>query len=259
VPVTVTVDYSAFKARMGVMRKRGHDARAAFVLAMGSNFLQNVVKWAPVDTNRYVRAWLEAGKSAGMSTSALPPIINSRRRDDLLRVLSNQVIITRRRESVLMSRRKLWYEDSNRPKRGYYHKLNREIDRQRLRAEKAEDTLREFQKSIGAIVMMRGTGAALNGYEKGLSSQALNATTRTKVYGGRGRLAKASGIASLWLHNREPHCRVVEKYRKVVARAQMALRAGGIKRMKPVYVSKIAAGVRDAQRSLWFKGGKGAA
>lgn len=256
--VSVKVDYSAFRARLDAMKRRGHDARAAFVLAMGSNFLQTVVKIAPVDTRRYVRGWLEAGRQAGMATSALPSIIPSKKRDEIVGVLSKQVIMLMRKRESLMRVRHLWYEQGNRPKRGYYHKLSREIERTSQRVEKAEEQLRRYTKTEGSLVMMRGTGAALNGYQKGLSDTAVNLTVRDKVYGGRGRLGKGTNKAALMLHNLEPHCRVVEKYRRVVYRANMVLKAGGVRRLKGVYVNTVATGARDSQRARWFGGGKAA-
>jgi hypothetical protein len=254
-PVTVEVNYSAFKARMARMRKRGFKAREAFTLAMGAVFVQNVVKMAPVDTHRYVRGWMQAAAGAGIPTGNLPMITQSRRRDELVNVLVKQVNAVRAQQARLEGRMELWYDKAGRPKRGYYHKLRAQIEKAKFRAQRAEDELSRFLASTGAVVMMRKHGAALNGYQRFVSGDALNVTIRDKVYGGRGRLIRGNTQSGLALHNLEPHCRVVEKYKHPVARARAALSAAGLQRMKPVYVSQLAS---DAKLSSWMaaRGGR---
>lgn len=248
----IRVDYSKFKARMDRMKARGNDARTAYTLALGATFVQNVVRLAPVDTHRYVRGWMEAARGAQIQTSGLPAIQDSKRRDELVAALSLQVNKTRNWLSTLEFRRDLWYERSGRPKRGYYNQLIGQINKQKERVLRAEEELDKFLKSQGGIVMARTTGAILNGYQRNISKDALKVTVRDKVYGGRGRLSKGTHRTGLFLHNLEPHCRVVEKYRAVVRRANMVLRTGGIVKLRGVYVDAVTKGTRDAQRRVWF-------
>jgi hypothetical protein len=249
----VTVDYKAFAARMKRLRKNGASAREAYIVAVATSFLQNVVKFSPRDTNRYVRGWLEAGRGIGLSTSELPAIVNSKNRDKIVEAMVQQVGLLRRKEAKLMGVRKLWYEDSNRPRRGYFHTLNRNIEKATARAERAEEELRRFLAATGAVVMMRTTGAALNGYQRMLSGDAVNLTVRDKVYGGRGRIIRGNFVTGVGLHNLEPHCRVVEKYRRPAGRARVALAQAGLQKLKPVYVKRLAANantVRDSRAGL---------
>lgn len=247
-PVTVTVDYRAFKARMARMRKDGASGREGFVLAMAAAFAQNVVKLSPIDTHRYVRGWMEAARGAGVRVGALPPIVNSRKKDQIAEALVKQVNLTRKREGSLINARKLWYEDANRPRRGYYFKLERKIQKAGERARRAEEELQKFLQTTGGIAMMRGSGAALNGYQRMITADALNLTVRDKIYGGRGRILKGGAVTGVMLHNLEPHCRVVEKYRRPVARAKAALSAAGLQKLKPEYVKRLAANTKTMQR-----------
>ena len=247
-PVSVTVDYSAFKARMARMRRDGASGREAFALAMAAAFAQNVVKLSPIDTHRYVRGWMEAARGAGVRVGALPPIVNSRKKDQITEALVKQVNATRKREGALLNARKLWYEDSNRPRRGYYFKLERQIQRAGERARRAEEELQKFLGATGGIAMMRGSGAALNGYQRLISADALNLTVRDKVYGGRGRVLRGGSVTGVLLHNLEPHCRVVEKYRRPAGRARVTLAQSGLQKLKPEYVKRLAANTNTMKR-----------
>lgn len=244
----VTVDYSAFRARMARMRAAGASAREAFVKAVAASFIQNVVKFSPMDTNRYVRGWMLAGQGIGLKTSQLPPIINSRNRDKIIEAMVKQVEMVRRKEAKMIAARELWYERGNRPKRGYYHKLSRNIEKQSIRAQKAEENLRRFLETTGAIAMMRTSGAALNGYQRMLSGDAVNLTVRDKVYGGRGRVLRGGSVTGVLLHNLEPHCRVVEKYRRPAGRARVTLAQSGLQKLKPEYVKRLAANTNTMKR-----------
>jgi hypothetical protein len=245
-PVSVTVDYSAFRARMAAMRKRGNSAREAFLLAVGISFVQAVVKFSPRDTHRYVRGWMQAARGAGIRTDQLPAIVQSKKRDKIIEALTRQVSLTRAAEGRLRATMELWYVQANRPRRGYYHTLQRKIEKAAERSARAEEELKKFLQATGAVVMMRGSGAALNGYQRQLSGDAINLTVRDKVYGGRGRLTSGSTTSGLMLHNLEPHSRVVEKYRGVVRRARAALGAAGLQQLKGEYVGRLASDARTA-------------
>lgn len=244
----VTVDYSAFKARMARMRAAGASAREAFIKAVAASFIQNVVKFSPLDTNRYVRGWMLAGQGIGLKVSQMPPIVNSRNREKIIEAMVQQVTMIRRKEAKMMGVRQLWYERGNRPKRGYYHTLSRNIEKQTRRAEKAEEDLKRFIGATGAIAMMRTSGAALNGYQRMLSGDAVNLTVRDKIYGGRGRVLRGGSVTGVLLHNLEPHCRVVEKYRRPAGRARVALAQSGLQKLKPEYVKRLAANTKTMQR-----------
>lgn len=258
-PVTVKVNYTKFHERLRKMRAAGHTARSAFVHAMGQIFLQHVVKFAPIDTHRYVRGWLMASAEAGFKTTALPPLRKSKHFETLKHLLERQIILTKR-QITLEELKLAWYEDSDRlgrqrPKIGYYHKLVDKIYEAKARAQRAKEEFEKFAGSDTAIAMMRKSGAAMNGYERNLRGSALQLTVRDKVYGGRGRMIRGSNSDALALHNLEPHCRAVEKYKKPVGRAKMALSAAGVQKLKPVYVQQMA---RDTATSAWLsqRGGR---
>lgn len=257
--VKVTVDYSRFRARLRRMREAGHTARSAFIFSMGQIFLQHVVKFSPVDTHRYVRGWLMASAEAGFKTTALPPLRKSKHHDVLKGLLERQIILTKR-QITLEELKLAWYEDGDklgrqRPKIGYYHKLVNKIYEAKERARRAAEEFEKFAGSETAIAMMRTSGAAMNGYDRNLRGNALQLTVRERVYGGRGRFIRGSTSDAMALHNLEPHCRAVEKWKRPVGRAKMALSAAGIKSLKPVYVNQMA---KDTATSAWLsaRGGR---
>jgi hypothetical protein len=244
VAVRVDVNVKRFQDRMEGMKRRGYIAREAYVLALGAIFVQHVVKFSPRDTHRYVRGWMEAAQGAKLKVGAIPALKPSRHIEGLRKLAEHQLRLTR--EQIQLEELKLaWYEKASadgkiRPKIGYYHKLVNKIYEAKTRADRAKEELDKALSSYEAIGMMRGSGAALNGYERNLKGTALNLTFRTKVYGGVGRLIRGSTKVALALHNREPHCRVVERYRKPVGKANAALRAAGVEKLKPVYVMELA-------------------
>lgn len=237
---------------MDGMRKRGYAAREAYIMAMGSVFVGHVVKASPVDTHRYVRGWMQAAQEAGLRISALPQITPTKRKAAIEALLATQLKATR--EAARAEEFKLHvYEQADRdgkqrPRIGYYNKLVNRIFEAKARAEAARKELYKWVGSDSAIAMMRGSGGALNGYGRNIKGSALMLTVREKVYGGKGRLIRGNSRTGLRLHNLEPHCRVLEKYRGPVRRGKAALAAAGLQKLKPEYVAELTKNTRGFAR-----------
>lgn len=250
--ISIKVNVANFQRRMDGMKARGFLAREAYVLAMGSVFVNNVLKFSPVDTHRYVRGWMQAAQGAHLKVGELPQITPTRRKHAIQEILSRQMKYTREQQRLeefkLAAYEQADREGKQRPRIGYYHKLVDRIHTAQERAERARQELYKWVGSDSAIAMMRGSGAALNGYDRNIKGTALNLTVREKVYGGRGRMVRGSSRAGLVLHNLEPHCKVVERWSKPVARGKAALNVAGLKKMKPEYVGQLVKNTKGFSR-----------
>lgn len=251
-PVTVQVNFDNFRRRVDMMRKRGYAAREAYIMAMGSVFVNHVVKASPVDTHRYVRAWMQAAEGAGLKVGNLPKITPTKRRAAIEAILAAQLRATREQyrleEFKLAVYEQADREGKQRPKIGYYNKLVNRIYEAKARAEAARQELYKWVGNENAIAMMRGSGAALNGYQRNIKGTALNLTVREKIYGGRGRLIRGNTRTGIRLHNLEPHCMVVERFKGPVRRGRAAMSAAGLQKLKPEYVAQLTRNTRGFAR-----------
>jgi len=239
------VNIDRFRAKMARIRQKTPTAREAFVLAMAASFATEVIKATPKDTNRLARGWVEAAKGLGLEVGLVPPIVASKHREKLIVVLTKQLEKLERELAYLLQREHWWYTSQpQRKKTGYYNKLQNQIRKQEERVKKAVDDLQVYLGTEASIVMMRGSGAALNGYQRNLDGKKLNATIREKIYGGRGKIIRGATTTGVVLSNLEPHARAVEKYKGPVARAKRVLGAGKVKTLKRGYVKMIADGAK---------------
>lgn len=244
VVIKVTVDYSRFKAKLARIRERSHTQREAFVIGIAGSFTQNLVNLSPRDTHRYVRGWMMAARDVGVKVSALPALRPSKNREKIIEALVRQRNGAVAEENRWLRLKEQWYEKTNRPRKGYYNKIVNESGKARKRVERAEQELEKFLANTDALAIMRGSGAALNGYQRMIDPKKINLTVRDKVYGGRGRLLKGQVVTTVALQNLEPHSRTVEKYRGVTRKARALLRVAGLPPLKSKVIRAIAGGVR---------------
>ena len=99
--------------------------------------------------------------------------------------------------------------------------------------------LERFKANPHALAMMRGSAAALNGYERKLDSRKLQLSTREAPKGGRGRIVHGEHQTLILLHNREPHGRAQEKRNQTLAKAEAAARTGGLRRAGAAYLKTV--------------------
>lgn len=252
--LSVAINNTAMMERLRFMRTQGPKGRMAAARFLTSGVIAEVRRTAPRDTNRYLRGWLQAAADIGLVV-ALPPLLKSKHREELAKVLALQVTMINKRLAFLTQRKAEWYPESRRPDR-YSRKLDREIERQYERLEKARDQARRFGMDENAIVMMRGTSAALAGYQKELRGDALMATVRDQVYGGSGRIIDGSTATVILLHNKEPYCRAIEKRHQVWAKALNSVKMFGMQQAGAKYIATVTNTGRDIVREDWVGGGR---
>ncbi|MBL8762320.1 MAG: hypothetical protein JNL50_13570 [Phycisphaerae bacterium] len=200
--------YAAIEAQRGMHRRTLTIMRAEKLLAA-------IERLARRDTNRYVRGWMQAGTGAGLRVGVMPPLQKSKRRDEFLRKLDDQVRLWRgvaeRKQAVLRD----WYTRKNRRPDAFSRKLTSEINKAERRAARAEDELRKFLTAGTSAVLFFDAGAFVERFNKRKLS-----TVRDKVYGGTGRVVDSPFGTFILLHNKEPHPTILERRFRTVATAK---------------------------------------
>ena len=215
-------------------------SRTQAALAMVEQMAGALDERSPKDSNRYVRAWLQAVNDLGIRVP-IPVLRVSKHRKELAEVLALQVSKIAAHRARLAGQKEHWYDRVQRKPDKFYRKLERGIRKADERLAKAQEQARACELDENAIVMMRGSSAALAGYQRHLSGDALMATIRQKVYGGAGRLANTQTATIILLHNMEPYARALEKRHHVFRGAADEVRHLGMRRVGAKFFGKLAA------------------
>lgn len=227
--VRVTVDTRQGREKVRGFLQRGPAARRAAVVAMVRAIMERVHTTAPRDTNRYIRAWMQAANMAGVGPFPVPKVIPAKHRDAIYEALREQErfwgMITQRYES--QRRYDKWYRQAQK------------------KWERAREQLRKFlesEEADGAVIAinLRINRGGKPGYGQwGLGrGMAKEIRILNKTYGGEGRLIDLPGSTTVHLRNKEPHASIVEHNQRVVARAYAAFRGTGLRQVKTAYLSR---------------------
>ncbi len=238
--MTVRANVEAYRAQVlaGVRSRLTADREA--MVSLAGDFVGNIARNAPRDTNRFVRSFVEAGEKIGVRGVPKPPIKASSRYQLYLKALVRQVARFDSLIAMWEGRAKNWYEAKGRTGEPYYRKIQntiRSLERKRRRA------FEELEKAKGneAIIFMdeHGDIVGTNAYRGRDVS-----TVRVKVYGGDGRIVVANGQVGAVLHSLEPHANLVERRFKVVAAAKAASRRAGLRHLKGPYATVVRQAMR---------------
>lgn len=225
----VTVETKKAREKIRRVLQSGPSARRAAVVAMVRAIMQRVEVAAPRDTNRYVRAWMQAANMAGVGPFAVPNVVPAKHRDAIYEAILEQ----ERFWGMIVQR----YESQRR-----YDKWYRQAQK---KLERAREQIRKFfesEEADGGMIAMnlrinRGgkPGYGQWGFGKGMAKEI---RILNKVYGGEGRLLEGSHSTTVHLRNKEPHASIVEYNHKVMSRAYAAFRGTGLHKIKTAYVSR---------------------
>ena len=217
--------------KLAKVQQEMRGAAEALVRQQAGAFIRFTQLASPRDTNRYIRAWAQAGNAAGVAGAPFQEAELRRTRYaaklalrlelqvlEFERIVRHWTAIVRERY-VLPGREGKWKTDAE-----------KKLDRALKRLQRAKDEYREFQVNPYAIVIFR----------KRTKSGGLEVTTREKVYGGSGWLAWDGDRPLLYLHNREPHASIVEKNNRVVARGRAYVKATGGRTFGRAYSLRLA-------------------
>lgn len=225
----LTADTSNLRARTLAMLRNSKTSRRDALRAMADAAGSAYDRISPRDTNRYVRAWLEAAGEAGSSPLMLPTLRPSRRAGYIKERILGQWLEVHR----AVIRKDKWLKSMYPPGTKVGPMGRREqVKLEKLRKREARlkqevDTL--ASGSEGALLLIGARGK--NGF----------ATLRAKVYGGRGFVHAASGTMYMW--NREPHAQIIEAKLRTKAIVARYLKAVGAKMVSSKYLAIWAKGM----------------
>lgn len=180
---------------------------------------------SPRDTNRYVRAWIEAVGQAGSSPMPLPALVASKGAEYIRKRITRQWVDQHRQRLRLEKLLSAWYPPG-RKIGAWGRKKQRELEKMKKREERLAQEIETLAGSEGVAVILIG-GRGKNGF----------ATVRTKYYGGRGHVDVASGI--VYLSNMEPHAAIIESKFKVKRTVNRLVKMTGAKIVSIGYWGKV--------------------
>lgn len=235
------------KATQAVARLAAHEGGRA----LGGAFVAAVEPLSPRDTNRYVRAWIDAGNRAGVTSMPLPPVVASRNQDRYIEKLRAQVEFWAGRVRYArgrMAQYEQWdaaapprRDGSPRAKRvaqPYYKKMKRLEQTSLRRLQRAGEELAKAQQGGDGFLFFDAEGVVQRRQGRKLS------TVREKVYGGTGRVWQAGTRIVVELRNREPHGVIIERHPHLghpVATAKEIVRTAGLAPVSRAYKKELIA------------------
>ncbi len=212
----VKLTYDGLKRRAKVFAEGAARARRDAVTHDGRLIIRVIERIAKRDTNRYVRAWLQAGNQAGLGPFTVPAVQKSKHWEEFLAKLEEQI---KHFNDVAAKKRRLidaWYTSKGRRLDSYGRKLESDAVKAEWRASRAYEELGKFVKSPSALYF-GATAYVERGNQRTLS------TVRGTIYGGAGSIVTTNGRTVLTLHNKEPHATIVERRHHTMAAALSAV------------------------------------
>ena len=229
--IAARTDTSRFRARIAALRKRLPAARRDAVTENARRFIVAIQRYAPRDTNRYVRAWIEAGWAVGLTNTPIPVVVPSRYLQKYVAGFEAAIAGLGSRLHAERSRMEAWYEKKGRREDKTYRRMKQRVESLSAKIIRLREQLAELLKHNDAIVFdvyaSSKTGgnfeSAIRGGNKRLPS------IRQKIYGGQGRRIEGANRTTFILKNLEPHCRIIEKRSRPVAKAKAAAKIEGVR------------------------------
>jgi len=203
-------DISKMLAKHRKILEAGPEARRAGLRELATPVLRQVESLAPRDTQRYVRAYMQAGQELGVPV-AVPQVVKGHFADEFLPRLKAQL-------SYWMTRQRQ-YENAGRTREKYYRKILRRVNQCRTQLERWDPS---------AIIVFGRHGKTV--------TRAIS-----QVYGGAGRFVDVGSRTFLQLTNKEPHARIVESRHFPMREILKSGKAVGLAKAKREHLKAIKA------------------
>lgn len=208
------------------------------------------------DTNRYVRAWIEAGQKTGATNLPMPPVVQSRYLS--LHLDAYQAYIDRLEAQAEDARQTLerWYIRKGRRDDRTSQRLKNTIEKKSRQAQLKREEMKQVAQATGAIIIDAGRiykGGQSARHKGGHQPDRLvtgpqnKPSARFKVYGGDGRIYQGATVSYVLLKNAEPHARIVEWKFGLVRQAKAGLNLYGLRKVRTAGVATMLTGVRGAR------------
>lgn len=232
------VDISRLRKRLGAANAARANAASAAMAVMVQTLGENLAVNSPRDTNRYVRAWIQAATQAGAKGLPEFPLRPSRFRSDQERALRRQVDFWKQK----LEKQRRWIEgwwhsqdrDPSKDKLG--RKAVRDFERYQRLYEQAERELREFLSARDPVIVIGRDNVRGKDPEKGGRRLI---TIRRQVYGGSGAVVIRRDRVEAVLVNKEPHARIVEAKTQTFARSFAVVKVFGVRRAGAEFVKRV--------------------
>lgn len=264
-----TVDTSELEEDIRRVLRNRSAARRAVTEGMAKEVVEFIVKRAPRDTNRYVRAWIEAGNAAGVTDLPVPPLNKSSKLNDIIVLLLKQIghiddrvfdlaFRNEQTEGVLNA----WYTRKGRKEKTWalgrrknIKDNEREIRRLGRRREKVVEQLEQIKDDSAVIIMDAGRAFSFGsdkGYgfgarfkkagKRGGPKKLITARALVQTFGGTGQIVERTDTTIVVLHNREPHASFVEQRTRLLASARIRVGKFGLAVHKGKYLKEALSG-----------------
>lgn len=237
------VDSTGLNAKLAAWNANTQAATVQHVRSIVADVVNHADEIAPADTNKYRRAWIQAGQGCGVAARRLPQIQPSAYYKPLRRQLVAQATRMERRATALRNQlaqvqgearvqsalrgydKRSGKKVSRQRKDKRIAKLTAEIERLKQRAIKVRQSVALLDANPSATVIRRKVSYVLAGNERrdarkaDLDSYAIEIEVRGKVYGGSGTLLAVPGRVAAMLHIKEPYAATIENKHMVKRRS----------------------------------------
>ncbi len=278
--ITLRTDSAGLSSNVRRVRANRAPARTMAVRVQADLVVANVEQSGPRDTNRFVRAVIQAGNDAGVRQRALPPLKESRNRHYAIVNLEQAVGLSKANVEMSLARVHKWekyeklYRSQGRTHYKFFTKIkaekrnaNKELRFHTRRLESALTNQARLLSEEGRYaVTMGGFGRGAvhvrpDGtvkvrtdlmqtqkrsfrYRDGTVILKRNIQVAVKDYGGYGVLLQSATHSIVRLVNTEPHARIVERNTRIMKRSVDQARhlAGARWQSRKTYNEQIALG-----------------
>lgn len=241
---SMRVDLGTLRRKVRAVRAQSDAIAKTSAGVVAVAFTRRVLIDGPKDTNRFVRGFCRALNSSGAGTVPVPPLRESNYAGIIRSRLEKQ--ITRARRDLDRAREKVdfWDGAARRTSVGLKGKQRTALNKARREEERAADLVERAIRELAIFDEASRSGQAplvifgnttgrfttVDGVKRRGAKRRLGITVRGKVYGGVGRYVPTGpGSGRYELHNREPHCRIVESRTRIVSRSIALAKVTGAK------------------------------
>lgn len=199
--LALSVDSTRMAQKVAGMRQRLPSARELGLRSLADKAADAFERISPRDTNRYVRAWLEAAGGAGSNPRPIPVLQASKNAAYIRKRIVGQYVEQHR--AVLRTEKWInsWWPPGSKINAFARSQLNR-LAKMKKREERLLEEIRTLDASPTDAVLLIG-GRGKNGF----------ATVRTRIYGGTGFVDVGAGV--MYMRNMEAHAYIVESKRAI--------------------------------------------
>lgn len=246
---TTRVDISKLRRRLRAAGAARANAASAAMAVMVQTLGENLAVNSPRDTNRYVRGWMQAATQAGAKGLPQPQLQPSRFRSVQETALKRQYIFWNTKAEIRQRwLTKWWYSRGLDPAESRLgRKAESEYQRFRKRADKARQEWLDFIVAKDPVIVIGRTLGNRGVRGKADAGGRALITIRREVYGGTGAVVIRRDRIDAYLHNREPHARIVEARHHTFAKSFAVLKVFGVRRAGSTFVKHVKAAFAKAK------------